>query len=134
MAYWHKSPIDQWRLWIIESVVFGVYPHYLSKRTAWYLPHGNMYWHSVRPEWQAYANQAAHNMLEYIGTQYDLKNLIKQAFTRVTFDPSKLYCNESIVGSWREIIRLPKDFIMPYPGEMTSNKFGVYKHEGQLIT
>jgi len=134
MAYWMMGPTGKTRLCTLESVIFGLYPIPLSNRTAWYLPHGNMYWHKMRPEWEDDGANAAAKMLEYMGTCYDLKGLIWQAFKRMTLNPAELWCSESIVLGWSDILGLPENYIVPYPSEMTGDDFGVYEPQGQLIT
>jgi hypothetical protein len=48
MACWDLSPTKVWRLWILESVLFGTTKSYLSNRVAWYLPHGDIWWFKMR--------------------------------------------------------------------------------------
>jgi hypothetical protein len=134
MAFWMMGPLGEMRLCTLESVIFGLYPIPLSNRTAWYLPHGNMYWHRIRPEWKDDGATAAAKMLKYMGTCYDIKGLLWQAFKRMRLNPAKLWCNEAIALAWSDILGLPDNYIMPYPGEMTGDGFGVYEKEGQLIT
>jgi len=133
MAFWLQSDMGTARLYILESVAFGLFPTYLSNRVAWYLPHGDIYWHKMREEWASEGARAADNLLEKVGTYYDYQDLILQAFKRVTLDPLRLYCSEAVVWAWKDICNLPDDFKVPYPGEMTSDRFGVYEKEGIKI-
>jgi hypothetical protein len=133
MAYWSEGPTGINRLWILESVLFGVTQSYLSNRIAWYLPHGDIYWHKMRTEYRPYGAQAADKILEKIGTYYDFQDLILQAFKRAVLDPTRLYCSEAVVWGWKDIRKLPDDFPVPYPCEMTSDRFGVYEQEGVRI-
>jgi hypothetical protein len=134
MAFWLVGPTGKLRLYVLEGVVFGVFPTYLSNRVAWYLPHGNMYWHKVRPEWAEYGAKAADTLLDFVGTYYDYKDLFLQAIRRVTINPAKLFCSEAVTVAWKDILNLPRDFPVPYPGEMTSDRLGVYEKMGIKIT
>ena len=134
MAFWLVGPTGKLRLYILEGVAFGLFPTYLSNRIAWYLPHGDMYWHKMRPKWEIYGGQAADKLLDYVGTYYDYQDLILQAFRRVTINPSRLFCSEVVAFAWKDIIGLPDDFPAPYPGEMTADNFGVYEKQGEKIT
>jgi hypothetical protein len=129
-----KSPIGTYRLFILEGVAFGAYPVFLSNRYAWYLPHGNIYWHKMKPEWEDMGGQVADRMLQVTGTYYDYLDLIKQWFKRVTLNPRKLFCSEAVLYGWSEIIKWPKDKAVPYPGQMHTDYLGVYQREGTLIT
>lgn len=134
MAFWLIGPLGKFHLYILEGVLFGVTPSYLSNRVAWYLPHGDMWWHKIRPKWAACGDKAAANLLEYVGTYYDLQDLILQAFKRVTINPAKLFCSEAVALAWQDILKLPDNFPAPYPGEMTSDRLGIYEKRGEKIT
>lgn len=134
MAFWLMGPTGKLRLYILEGVVFGVYPTYLSNRVAWYMPHGDIYWHKIRRKYSMLGSQAADKLLEHVGTYYDFWDLFKQAFKRVTINPAKLFCSEAVTFAWKEICGLPDDFIVPYPSEMTCDRLGVYEKKGEKIT
>jgi hypothetical protein len=134
MAFWMKSPVGTQRLFILEGVAFGAYPVFLSNRYAWYLPHGDIYWHKMKPQYQQIGIVAADRMLEKTGTYYDYLDLIKQAFKRVTLNPSKLYCSEYVLYGWSKLIGWPADKAVPYPAQMSTDYFGVYEEEGEKIT
>lgn len=134
MAFWLTSPAGTDRLFILEGVAFGVFPTYLSNRVAWYLPHGDMYWHKAKHCWEPYGVQAADRLLDKVGQYYDYKDLIRQAFRRVTLNPAKLFCSEAVLYAWSEIINWPADKPVPYPGQMTTELLGVYEPEGTKIT
>ena len=94
VACWLTNPLGEKRLYLLESVLFGVTPSYLSNRTAWYLPHGDIYWHKMKPEYRMFGKRAASKLMDQVGQYYDYQDLILQAVKRVTLDPSKLYCSE----------------------------------------
>jgi len=133
MAFWLKSPIGKKRLYILEGVAFGLFPTYLSNRVMWYLPHGNIYWHKMRKEWRQYGPKAADKLQDYTGTYYDYWDLIKQAVKRVTLDPAKLFCSEAVLWAWSDIIKWPADKPVPYPGQMSTDYFGIYESKGTLL-
>ncbi|MHC4397527.1 MAG: hypothetical protein ACYS1A_17940 [Planctomycetota bacterium] len=126
MAFWLIGPTGKDRLYILEGVAFGLFPTYLSNRIAWYLPHGNMYWHKTRPKYRTAATEAADTLLDYVGTYYDYKDLILQAIKRVTLNPSKLFCSEAVLLAWADIVGWPMDKPVPYPGQMPTDYLGVY--------
>lgn len=134
MAFWLVGPTGKLRLYVLEGVTCGLFPAYLSNRVAWYLPHGDMYWHKMRPEWQPYGAKAADKLLENVGKYYDYQDLILQAFKRVTLNPVRLYCSEVLLYAWSDIISWPKDKPVPYPGQISTDYLGVYEEEGVLIT
>jgi len=134
MAFWLVGPTGRLRLYVLEGVAFGLFPTYLSNRVAWYLPHGDMYWHRMKPEWEIHGAQAADMLLDFVGTYYDYKDLFLQAVKRITLNPSKLFCSEAVVLAWSDILQLPQNYVVPYPSEMTSDKFGVYEKNGTLLT
>lgn len=134
MAFWLMGPTGKTRLYIVEGVVFGVYPTYLSNRVAWYMPHGDIYWHRICKNYRHLGGDAADVLLDYVGTYYDFWDLIKQAFKRVTINPAKLFCSEAVTFAWQDLLGLPDDFIVPYPSEMTGPPLNVYKPKGEKIT
>ena len=134
MAFWLTHPLGTTRLYILESVMTGLQLNYLSRRLGWHLPHGDMYWHKMKPQYEKWGPTAADNLLQHVGTFYDFKDLIIQAVKRVTLDPAKLFCSEAVAFAWRKIACLPEDYIVPYPSEMATDKLGVYQEEGTLLT
>lgn len=134
MAFWLEQPLGNLRLFILESVLTGLSLNYLSNRVSWYLPHGDMYWHKMRPKFRENGPAAADVLLKNVGTFYDFKDLIRQAITRVTINPSKLFCSEAVAFAWKDIAGLPDDFAAPYPSEMAGEELGVYEKEGIKIT
>ena len=133
MACWDLSPTKVWRLWILESVLFGTTKSYLSNRVAWYLPHGDIWWCKMREEWKQFGKEAADRVLQRCGEYYDFQDLLLQAFKRATLDPTRLYCSESVTWGWKEIAKLPDDFPVPYPCEMNGDRLGIYEKEGIQI-
>lgn len=134
MAFWLEQPLHNQRLFILESVLTGLSLNYLSNRVAWYLPHGDMYWHKMMPKFQEMGPTAANVLLKNVGKFYDFRDLIVQSITRVTINPSKLFCSEAVAFAWKDIAGLPDDFLAPYPSEMTGERLGVYEKEGIKIT
>ena len=120
---------------MLESVVFGLFPTYLSNRTLlWYLPQGNIYWHRMKLEYEDFGPIAADRLMQRVGTIYGFWDLAKQAVKRVTLNPASLFCSESILWAWADIINWPKDKPVPYPSQMHTDYFGVYQSEGEKIS
>jgi hypothetical protein len=134
MAAWVKTPEGKNRLFIIESVLPGVCLNFLSNRNSWWLPHGDMYWHKIRPEHARLGNAAADLLMQKVGTFYDFKNLMFQAFKRVVVDAKKLVCSEAVAYPWVVLLERGNEFVSPYPHELALPKFGIYELEGVKIT
>lgn len=133
MALWWMGPTGKTRLCTLESVVFGLYPTPLSNRLAWYLSHGDIYWHKMIKPVRHLGADAADRLLDYWGAVYDFKDLVFQAVKRVSMNPAALFCSEAICFAWKEILELPDDFIVPYPGELPGASLGVYEKIGVKI-
>ena len=134
MACWSAGPTGTVRLWILESVLFGTTKSYLSNRITWYMPHGDIWWFKMLPEWQGRGAEAAESLHDLIGRYYDFQDLLLQAFKRATLDPTRIYCSEYVTLGWKDIVGLPDDFKVPYPCEMNGDGLGVYEKRGEKLT
>jgi len=133
MAFWMMGPTGKSRLYILEAVIFGFYPNYFSNRVAWYLPHGDIYWYKIIKPLRHLGADAADKLLDYVGSYYDFKDVILQAFKRVTLHPGAIFCSEAIALAWKDILELPDDYIVPYPSELPGRGLGVYEKTGVKI-
>ncbi len=122
------------RLFIIEAIVTGVSLNYMSNRTAWWMPHGELWWHKIKPEHAHLGEAAAAMLMERVGTFYDFKSLLWQAVKRVNIDDSRLFCSEAVMLPWHKMLEWPEPFVAPYPNEVVSQEYGIYEKKGERIT
>jgi hypothetical protein len=125
---------DRHRLFVLESVLPGVCLNYMSNRVAWWLPHGDMYFHEMNPEYRHLGCRAADILMRQVGTFYDFKSLLWQSVRRVTIDARQFFCSEAVAYPWQQLLNWPDDFVAPYPHEMISDRVGVYEKTGTKIT
>lgn len=129
------------RVFTLEAAAFGLYPTYLRRHLSWYLPHGKVFWHKMRPEIEDLGPQAADLLQAYVGLHYDFKDLMRQAWRRVKLDTKKLFCSEAVFLAWYELARMGAKKLehlldieyAPYPSEMTSERLALYEPEGIRI-
>jgi len=113
------------RRFTTEALEHGWVLNLLSRRLEQF--DGEVWWYPLKEEFGIPAKRIiiAQNALDFIGTPYDYKSIVKQLFGRVSADAKDLFCSEGVY------ICYGGQGTAPNPGEMPG--LGLFKDPVQIL-
>lgn len=114
---------EQHRRFTTEALEHGIVLNFLSKRLEVYK--GEVWWYSLKDEWESRRNSIGMMALEYVGTPYDYLSLAKQVMGKVSTNAKRFFCSEYCYFCYGF------SGVAPNPGEMPG--LGIFKDPVKIL-
>ena len=107
---------DTERVYTLEALEHGFVLRALSERL---LNHnGKAYWVPLVPDCDPLRHAMGRFGLQFVGTQYDYKDLFVQAVKRAHLNPDALFCSEAVAAIWHKAGIPRQSKYAPRPGDI----------------